>query len=165
MAKKPSLSRLLNTRRLTREEAAKLGVSYKTRVSKDAKRITKKSKFFSDRQFAQAKLGGLSKEKFTASRAPKEYETKGGLKGLERGNLNLRELKAALKKYKGKQIDILLYGKPLYLYGDQKNRWVSTGFIYLGQEEKILEQSLSRPTMFGFDKNNKPKRFGFIVHE
>lgn len=49
------------TRRLTREEAARLNVSYsaKRRVRADIKRVTKRTRLYTDRQVNEAKFGSI----------------------------------------------------------------------------------------------------------
>ena len=54
-----SIDTLRNTRRLTRAEAAKLGVDYsrRLRVRAGLKRVTKRSKLFTEYSYRRAKLG------------------------------------------------------------------------------------------------------------
>ena len=54
-------------RKLTRDEAARLGVSYtsKRRVDASIKRVTKRTRLYTDRQVAEAKLG-MTKAEYTA---------------------------------------------------------------------------------------------------
>jgi len=143
-------------RRLTKEEARLLGVSYtaKHRVNADLKRVTKQTRHYTDREVAQSKLG-VSKEQATRRRVT-TVERRGGGTTVHVANLRKQALMIQLRKLDPNAIVILRIKADRAGY-PQANPWSSGmrvrartlidphGFdVYLNENEII-----SRPEKYG----------------
>lgn len=109
------MRRNLKTRRLTKAEATRLGVSHKAkrRVSVEVKKVTRSTRLYTDREIATARIrqriehhtgkrlkGIVSREKYAILR--KEYRTLKGQAGvvIEFKNLDIDQLFALIRKYR-----------------------------------------------------------------
>jgi hypothetical protein len=165
--RKRKIKKFPETRRLTRNEAARLGVSYgaKRRVVIGV-RVTKRTRLYTDRQAFQAKIG-TTKEKFSAARIEKRTLKKGGgvveYKGLSKPQLmkRLRASRTKLvmvkftgnqagkgSKYKGKEID--------------DEEWFSADSRI--EADELLDPDTFEQFLEDNDVSGSP-RFGLIVYE
>lgn len=141
------------TRRLTRDEAAKLGVSYgaKRRVKLGVK-VTRKTRLYTDREVAQAKIG-QTKELYTRERV-QVVERKSGGTSRHFNNLHKAQLFKILRANRDRPVTLRLYGPRHGSRYDGTAGWTS------GPEtdaETLLddfaayldETSVEDPTLFG----------------
>jgi hypothetical protein len=109
MAKRVSVP--AETRRLTRAEASRLGVSYsaKRRVNKSVKHVSRKTRLYTDREVATArvrvKTGNKKATRESAAKANREERTlKKGGHVIEFKNLTSAQLFKTLRKYRDKVV-------------------------------------------------------------
>lgn len=109
-----------DTRRLTRAEAKAVGVSYsaKRRVDKSVKKVTKRTKLFTDRQVATAKKG-ISREAFTKGNIEVRHLKKGGT-ATEYKNLTKPNLFKLLRKYRAYEVLLKFHGAPGAKFAEYK---------------------------------------------
>jgi uncharacterized protein (DUF2147 family) len=160
------------TRRLTRAEASRLGVSYgaKRRVSKSVKHVTRKTVLYTDRQVATAKLraktGNKKATRESAHKANVETRTlKKGGEVIEYKNLTAQNLHKMLRKYRDKQVILHFKGGGSAAMYDGKHlaagQWVSGA-------DRIYARELLDP--HNFDQYLEDSRieeasaFGLIVY-
>ncbi len=162
MAKKPVSRVPKKTRRLTRAEAAKLGISYsaKRRVNANVKRVTSRTKTYTDRQVFQA-THGATKEAVTATK----FEDLGKA-GLQYKNLTRAQVGRVLKGRGHNKVQMMVFGKHSYSsarYTANSEGWVST-MIFADQVPTLIKRmNETESGELGFNKNNKPKRFSIIL--
>jgi hypothetical protein len=124
------------TRRLTRSEASRLGVSYsaKRRVDARIKHVTRKTKLYTDRQVAESNLArkkGVKKISREAARKTnvEERKLKRGGEVIEYKAIGKPQLMKLLRKYQDKVVIIHSYVTDLSgLYGEKaltSTQWVS----------------------------------------
>jgi hypothetical protein len=150
------------TRRLTRAEAEKLGVSYsaKRRVNADLKRITSKTVLYTDRQWQQARLG-TTKEAYSKTRI---HDLSKGRKQYVR--LTYTQAKKIAKQYNSRTAQITYYvEKANYgTAGTEQGGWASTYLISPGSLEKTFDMLNSQRGTKGRSVFGQKKReFSIIV--
>lgn len=160
------------TRRLTKAEAARLGISHKAkrRVDASLKRVTSKTKLYTDRDIAEAKLG-RSKEAYTAFRISKPDKS---------GAITYRNVKQSehfrlAKRVGNRHCQIIGFGNIVKKArfggsqieglegGDNQTSIVSYGFD--GNELRtLLDRMYSSHGYLGFSASNLPKRVDVVVY-
>ena len=165
-----------HTRRLTRDEAQRLGVSHaaKRRVSTNVKNVTRSTKTYTDREAHTAKVRArelktartpaekakarkMTREAYTARRV-RPYTTTKGKSGIAYRDLSKADFYKFLKRHKGQEIVPQFYAeRQKYRVGQPQ--W-SQGTRVLAEEigdDDDLDTALeawgftSEPTRFGFD--------------
>jgi hypothetical protein len=161
------------TRRLTKAEAHRLGVSHsaKRRVSKSVKHVTRKTVLYTDRQVAEARLrvrtGNKKITREAASKANIEQRTlKKGGKVIEFKKLDKAALFKLLRKYKDKLV--LLHFKGGNTGAMYKGKDISTDDTWHSGQERITARELLDADNFadyleGSDVEDI-KTFGLIVY-
>jgi hypothetical protein len=166
MAKPPKKHRKIpaKTRRLTRQEAERLGVSYtaKRRVDASLQRITKRTALYTDREIAEARAGVTKEDRTIQNRLSKKNANP---KFEHYVDLTKKQLIAIIKKKAKGRITILQYqGQPDRVgerYGKQQNVWLASSRIRAGDALyylPIVEREL------GFSEKNKPVKYGIIIY-
>jgi hypothetical protein len=161
------------TRRLTRAEASRLGVSYgaKRRVSKSVKHVTRKTVLYTDRQVATAKLrvktGNKKATRENVSKANiEERSLKKGGRVIEFKKLNHSQLTKLLKKYRDKFV--MLHFKGGNSGAMYKGMDISTEDTWHSGQERITARELLDPDNFAdyLEGSNVEdiKTFGLIVY-
>jgi hypothetical protein len=171
MAKRVSVP--AETRRLTRAEASRLGVSYsaKRRVNKSVKHVSRKTRLYTDREVATArvrvKTGDKKATRESASEANIEKRTlKKGGNVIEFKKLNKAALFKLLRKYKNNIV--MLHFKGGNTGAMYKGRDISTEDTWHSGQERITARELLDPDNFadyleGSDVEDI-KTFGLIVY-
>lgn len=158
-------------RRLTKAEAARLGVSHKAkrRVDASIKRVTKTTKLYTDRQVAEAKLGS-KKEVYTEYRVSEPAEN--GMRVYRNVHRNEH---FRLQKIAGVRIcQIIAYGRPKHTGrrkggsshdgggpGDEYTR----SFGFTGDELKHnLDEIYTEKGWLGFSTSNPPTHVDVLIY-
>jgi hypothetical protein len=161
------------TRRLTRSEASRLGVSYgaKRRVSKSVKHVTRRTVLYTDRQVATAKLvRRTGNKKITREKASKaNIETRSLKKGgkvIEFKKLDAPALFKLLRKYRDKLVMLRFRGgNSGAMY---KGKDISSEDTWHSGQERIIARELLEPDNFAdyMEGSNLEdiKTFGLIVY-
>lgn len=143
-------SQIPKTRRLTRAEAKRLGVSWsaKRRVDAKLKTVTKRTKLYTDRQVAEAKHG---KRREIVAGEKKEIRTlKAGGTATEFKNLTKPNLIKVLKKYRQKIVILKFHGAEGSRRSEYKGKDISTSDDeqWFTAHERINAEELLDPDIF-----------------
>jgi len=132
-------------RKLTRAEAAARGVSYtaKRRVNADLKKITKRTRLYSDREVAEAKLG-TTKQAFTKINKHKTIRKISSGKMVHYSDLSKEEFFLLLEKYHSKLVQPHFYVLAGERYKGKEFSWTSHEKINAGQLRKGFKKYLIR---------------------
>jgi hypothetical protein len=146
-------------RRLTRAEAARLGVKYSSKRQVDAslKRITKRSKTYSERFVYQHKFG-ITKEEHALKVKSKKFELKGST---HFNNLTEAQFKRLVHKYQENHDLSPSFLMETNRYQGQGVRWV--GYPMIGEGE-FYEVWPDIEDYYGMTKTHKPQAYGLVVH-
>lgn len=129
-------------------------------MNANVKRVTSRTKTYSDRQVFQA-THGATKEAVTATK----FEDLGKA-GLQYKNLTRAQVGRVLKGQGHKQIQFMMYGRHSYAsarYAQNTDGWV-TARIYADQVPTLIRRVMETESgELGFNKNNKPKKFSIIL--
>jgi hypothetical protein len=161
------------TRRLTRSEASRLGVSYgaKRRVNKSVKHVTHKTVLYTDRQVATAKLvrrtGNKKITRESASKSNTERRTlKKGGNVIEFKRLSSAELFKNLKKYRDKIV--LLHFNSTGSDAMYNGRVLSAGEWVSGGERITARELLTEEGFSNYLEDSRVegtiKEYGLIVY-
>jgi hypothetical protein len=161
------------TRRLTRVEASRLGVSYgaKRRVNKSVKHVTSKTVLYTDRQVATEKLvrktgnKKITREKASQANIEERSLKKGG-RVIEFKKLDRSQLTKLLKKYRNKLV--MLHFRGGNSGAMYKGKDISTEDTWHSGQERITARELLDPDNFAdyLEGSNVDdiKTFGLIVY-
>lgn len=142
-----------HTRRLTREEAGRLGVSYSAkRQVRVGVKITKRTRTYSDRQVAQRKIG-RSKERYTRERVQVVTRKEGGT-SRHFNNLHKAHLMKLLKRYRDRPVTLRMYGARHGRRYDGSPGWTSgpetDAETLLDDFDAYLEETaVDEPSLYG----------------
>jgi hypothetical protein len=161
------------TRRLTRSEASRLGVSYgaKRRVSKSVKHVTRKTVLYTDRQVATSKLrvktGNKKATRESAHKANVEERTlkNSGNKVIEFKNLDKANFHKMLRKYRDKVV--MVHFKGGEAGQDYKGSRLGTGQWVSGHERILARELLDSANFDDYMDGSgvdEIKTFGLIVY-
>jgi hypothetical protein len=161
------------TRRLTRSEASRLGVSYgaKRRVNKSVKHVTHKTVLYTDRQVAEARLRvRTGDKKITREKAAKaNTETRSLKKGgkvIEFKKLDKAALFKLLRKYRDKLV--MLHFRGGNSGAMYKGKDISTEDTWHSGQERITARELLDPDNFAdyMEGSNVDdiKTYGLVVY-
>jgi DNA-binding CsgD family transcriptional regulator len=150
-----------NLRRLTKAEAEKLGIKHSSKhyVNADLKRITKKTKTFSQRQAVNAQLG-TTKEKYTATRLKHEERSDRYMSPKE------RDIKRMIGRARGKRTMVSMFGTPndiRFSYAQGENHWVSTAYMDGDELGEFLRRLDTEDGIYGFSASNPPLRLDIRI--
>lgn len=184
------MRRKLETRRLTKTEAARLGVSHKAkrRVSVDVKKVTRSTRLYTDREVAEARIrerielqtgkkvkGIVSREKYSVGRQEFRTQKKTGGVIIEFKNLDIQQLFKLFNKYgTGLRGGIIKYagtnaGGGMYKdvnLAENPTRWYSTSQVVLRHminRHNFLDH-LEDSGFEGDDEDLKNMKYGLIVY-
>lgn len=153
-------------RKLTREEAANLGVSYtaKRRVDASLKRITKRTKLYTDREVAQVHISEKVGHKTTkeANTKTRQYKDAYSTRYL---NVKKQDFGRISKLAKGHTTQILAYGNNGETkYGvNPENKFSATPMIGQDELQAHLDRLYSERGLLGFNAENQPARIDIRI--
>jgi len=170
MAKSPRRGIPKKLRRLTRKEAAHVGVTYssKRRVSANIKQVTKRTLLYTDREVAQAHIRQIArtsgqkfktKETYTRSRREVVKTTETGKKIIHYNNLNKSQLIKLVKKYPDRRVYLVVHSERNADYGPGP-RWSSLGMT---DASTLLSETGFPKYLRAFNISSEPDRYALVV--
>lgn len=155
MARKTRGRRVPATRRLTRAEAARVGVSYsaKRRVKVGVK-VTRRTRLYTDREVAQSKIG-VSKERYTKERVQVVKRKDGGT-SRHYADLHKAQLMKLLHRYRDHEVTLRMFGARAGRKYDGTDGWASgpptdadTLLDPEGLDEYLALTAVDEPKLYG----------------